>query len=761
MALYNCSACDTKDDLVWAAEWAMDCLMNGVGVGFSTYWRGTATAPNKEDRETLIIDDSREGWVLSLIKLLSAYIYSPKYGTSKFPKFDYSLIRAEGLPIKGFGGTSSGSAPLEKMHTRIEGYLDAFCIGRLETKAKTWKEFKNEDGTSDWKEVEIEVSKEYNHTRLITDIFNSIGACIVAGNCRRSAEISLGEVEDSTFINLKNYEMNPERSEIGWMSNNSVVLKADHSYEDFSYIPEMAKRIRDNGEPGLINLYNIQKYGRFGKEHPDKASLVNPCFSADTLIATADGRNAVTIQQLAEEGKDVPVYSIDPVTKKVSIKWGRNPRITGYNKKLIRIHFTYPNKSEYIDVTPNHKIILNNGQEIEAKDLKKGDSLPQFKKGKFSSCGYIQIALENNKNCSEHRMIAEFYKPEMFYKTYKEGEYNGCCLTHNVVVHHIDENKTNNSIDNLDITTAGDHMRIHSKEYIGSGNPMYGRKQTYETKALIAQKAIERCSDPKYRKMLSDAQTPETRKKASEKMIIQKHIWDQEKWDKIEKETDLKTLRDEDGKLYVIKICENQKCMKEICCKWGEREKCYCSLSCSNTKREAVEARKLGQAKTWAGRLKDNFYKQAMVYEDLYEKTEIVMKKDWEKECKCKGITYRFQKESPNPWIAKSWKHFKDMVDIYNHRVSHIEELEGDHTVYNITVDENHTLAIATAVKDSGCGIKGVYLPNCGEIPLEGGGETCNLSEVFPPRCQNQDRFNLALEYATFLCNYCFPTSHS
>jgi len=94
---------------------------------------------------------------------------------------------------------------------------------------------------------------------------------------RRSAEISLGDVHDEDFINLKNYDVNPERSNIGWMSNNSVVLKADGDYEDFSYIPEMARRIRDNGEPGMINLYNIQKYGRLGKELPDKATMVNPC----------------------------------------------------------------------------------------------------------------------------------------------------------------------------------------------------------------------------------------------------------------------------------------------------------------------------------------------------------------------------------------------------------------------------------------------------------------------------------------------------
>lgn len=271
-ALNNCSATDTKNDLVHSAEWTMDCLMNGVGVGFSTHWRGSASVPNKEDYETFIIPDSREGWVQSLIKLLCSYIDSPKYGKNKFPKFDYSQIREKGLPIKGFGGSASGPEPLQKMHERIEGYLDAFCAGKLETTATTYKQVGDE-----WKPEEVEVSKNYGHSRLVADIFNSIGACVVAGNVRRSAEIALGDVEDQEFINLKNYELNPERGEIGWMSNNSVVLRADQDYEDFSYIPDIAKRIVDNGEPGMINLYNIQKYARYGKEKHDDASLVNPC----------------------------------------------------------------------------------------------------------------------------------------------------------------------------------------------------------------------------------------------------------------------------------------------------------------------------------------------------------------------------------------------------------------------------------------------------------------------------------------------------
>jgi ribonucleoside-diphosphate reductase alpha chain len=61
------------------------------------------------------------------------------------------------------------------------------------------------------------------------------------------------------------------------MSNNSVILTEEQPFNDFSYIPEMAKRIRDNGEPGMINTYNMQKFGRYGKSSPDAASLCNPC----------------------------------------------------------------------------------------------------------------------------------------------------------------------------------------------------------------------------------------------------------------------------------------------------------------------------------------------------------------------------------------------------------------------------------------------------------------------------------------------------
>ena len=272
-ALNNCSATNTADDLVLSCEWSMDCLMNGVGVGFTTNWRGSATAPDKEDKEVFVIPDSREGWVQSLIQLMCAYIDSPKYGKTTFPIFDYSEIRPAGEPIKGFGGTASGPGPLKKMHERIESYLDAFCKGKLETHARVYQP----DDNGILKETEVDIRRDYGPTRLVADCMNAIGACVVAGNVRRSAEIALGGVNDEEFIDLKDYTKNPERGEIGWMSNNSVVLEPEEGYKDFDYLPRLAARIRDNGEPGMINLYNMQKFGRYGKEMRDDASLCNPC----------------------------------------------------------------------------------------------------------------------------------------------------------------------------------------------------------------------------------------------------------------------------------------------------------------------------------------------------------------------------------------------------------------------------------------------------------------------------------------------------
>lgn len=123
-------------------------------------------------------------------------------------------------------------------------------------------------------------TKTYDHVRLVSDIFNAIGCCVVAGNVRRSSEIALGSPDSLTFYNLKNYAINPERMTVGWMSNNTVLLKET---KDFNYLPILSQRMKQNGEPGICNMINV-KYGRIGRnkhvgreDELDKAIGLNPC----------------------------------------------------------------------------------------------------------------------------------------------------------------------------------------------------------------------------------------------------------------------------------------------------------------------------------------------------------------------------------------------------------------------------------------------------------------------------------------------------
>lgn len=238
-ALHNCGAVDTTD-LSWAAEWMMDMLMCGVGVGFNTVWEGkNVSLPDKSNTACYVIPDSKEGWITSVRLLIESFTQKGPWFT-----FDYSKIRPEGAPIHGFGGTASGPSPLKTLHVRLEKYLENYCRGKSD------------------------------QTRCTVDIMNAIGACVSAGNVRRSAEMALGSVNDTTFLELKDYVKNPERAEIGWISNNTVILD---NTEDFKKLSMIAEHIRDNGEPGIMNLINVQRYARYGEESKDKAWLSNPC----------------------------------------------------------------------------------------------------------------------------------------------------------------------------------------------------------------------------------------------------------------------------------------------------------------------------------------------------------------------------------------------------------------------------------------------------------------------------------------------------
>lgn len=259
-ALFNCAyvRLDKADGTDF--EWMMDMLMCGVGVGFSPddniFKLDQAVKTNLPPTlDKFIIPDTREGWSESVKHLVNKLFQQQEVNPDSF--FDYSLIRPEGSPIKTFGGTASGPGPLIKLHKQICQYF------------AHWRKGVSPNNTA------------YNLTSLRTDIANAIGCCVVAGNVRRSAQIALSSVNNTEFLDLKNFERTPYRADIGWMSNNSATLD---NTADFLKLPEIAARVLKNGEPGYLNRMNI-KYGRVGKLDEkekygiieDLAEGVNPC----------------------------------------------------------------------------------------------------------------------------------------------------------------------------------------------------------------------------------------------------------------------------------------------------------------------------------------------------------------------------------------------------------------------------------------------------------------------------------------------------
>src|SRR5581483_8432002 len=122
-------------------------------------------------------------------------------------------------------------------------------------------------------------------SRAINDIMNMIGRCVVAGGIRRTAELSLGDVSDEQFLNLKNYAMNPDRCNYGWAANNSVLATCGMDYS------KIVNRVADNGEPGFVWMDNARDYGIMSepKNHKDSRALgVNPCLTGDMQVEVLD-----------------------------------------------------------------------------------------------------------------------------------------------------------------------------------------------------------------------------------------------------------------------------------------------------------------------------------------------------------------------------------------------------------------------------------------------------------------------------------------
>jgi len=246
---YNCSYVPV--DSPRAFDETMYILMCGTGVGFSVERSNVDKLPivNEDMHETdtiIKVGDSRPGWAKSLRELI-AMLYA-----GQIPKFDTSEVRPAGARLKTFGGRASGPQPLINLFN--------FCIHKFK-------------GASGRRLYPIECH----------DIMCKIGEVVVVGGVRRSALISLSNLNDDQMRHAKTGEWwdepdkNIQREGQRSMANNSVAYKEK---------PQIGTFMREwlslyeshSGERGIFNRASaIKQAGKNGRRDTDYAFGCNPC----------------------------------------------------------------------------------------------------------------------------------------------------------------------------------------------------------------------------------------------------------------------------------------------------------------------------------------------------------------------------------------------------------------------------------------------------------------------------------------------------
>ena len=717
VCMYNCSALAV--DSIDAFAETLYILCCGAGLGYSVQDKFISKLPEiaKIGFETLgrhIVEDSKDGWSES-IRLLMSSLYE-----GKDIEFDYTSIRPAGAKLKTMGGRASGPEPLMSLHRFIR---DTFTVAQGR------------------KLTSIECS----------DIMNKIAEIVVVGGVRRSSQISLSDLDDAEMRNAKNWPFPLHRS----MSNNSAIYESKPSAVDF--LKEWANLAASGtGERGIFNLYSVRENAPI-RRNKDKIELTNPCVTGDTLVAVADGRDHISFEQLAKEGKDVPVFCLDD-NKKPTIRMMRNPRITGHKVPIYRICL---DDGSVIRSTSNHKFLLKNGNYVEAEKLKNGDSLLIMGKRQEPNPVKLYWRIQcNSHNLAEHRMIASFFNSVEI-----PSEYD---------VHHKDENGLNNAIDNLEILKKGEHSKEHGENSIGELNGRWSGHSNDEiylhilklTKNLgrrvITADWLEYA--PKYTLPLSFSEfrltTLGSLKNLFERAANELGIENVKERKLIDPRR--RTLyRDlvkqgyemevEDGRIVILKECCS--CHIEIRLPVTSREVTYCSTTCINKERSNESYRLSGEKIRAKAKIKHIHIKtkQIEVFKRLQESlNRIPKKKEWINRCKELGVSPEISRKS-SPF--QSWNDLLSAAENHNHKVLFVE-LCGYEDVYNGTVDNFHNYFIGGFIGSSNKIDRKKFLYvntlNCGEVALRNK-SFCNLSEVVVRPEDDLDSLLEKVETATWL----------
>ena len=246
----NCAAAALDDPFAFSE--ILYLLMCGAGAGFSVQEHHVAKLPVVKPFTTrgmpvIVVEDTRIGWAESTQKLID-YLYA-----GIVPTWDTSKVRKKGTPLKTFGGRASGPEPLENMFREV---IEIFR------------------GAQSRQLTRMECHR----------ICCFIADCVVVGGVRRSALISLSDLDDAEIRDCKT-DLWYKDGEGEWkcrapelqLSNNSVCYHEKPDWSDFER--EWSALVNSGaGERGIFNLAGARDHAaKFGGRLAHLLEVANPC----------------------------------------------------------------------------------------------------------------------------------------------------------------------------------------------------------------------------------------------------------------------------------------------------------------------------------------------------------------------------------------------------------------------------------------------------------------------------------------------------
>lgn len=284
-----------------------------------------------EDRVYISVGDSREGWAEALVKILDLYVSE---GPKKKIVVDITGIRPHGAPIRTFGGTASGPGALMLLLARITNL------------------FNSQLGVVTWKQVAL--------------IEHWIALAVISGGTRRSARMLMKYWQDPgifEFIKLK------EHLPTGHVPHHTTNISVVVDKKFFRAIRRMdahAMAVLDaivlnmlmNGEPGLVNASNQLIDEIKGAVF----YTTNPCLPDYTWVDTTEGPRQI------RDLVGVPFTAVVNGEEVDSTEQGFF--LTG-QKPLVRLYTNHGT----LDLTEDHRVLMTNGDFVEAGLLEPGDEV--------------------------------------------------------------------------------------------------------------------------------------------------------------------------------------------------------------------------------------------------------------------------------------------------------------------------------------------------------------------------------------------------